>query len=245
MTRWRAACSHLGISLAIAGAVAAIVYFVWYPPPYFSVAGGSKLMLLILAVDVVIGPCLTLAVFRAGKKGLGFDLSVIALLQLVAFCYGISVIAEARPIFVVAAVDRFNVVSANQITDEDLALGNAPEFKERSWSGPRLVGATAPKDKTFELAESASSGRDIEKIPQYYVPFEQVAETLFAHAKPLAELNDRLPQTADQISHFAAEHGESVDGLLYVPLKGRLESATMVLSAKTKRPIGALDINPW
>ncbi len=89
MSRWKAAAAHLGISLFIAGIVASVIYFVWYPPPYFTVSGGSNLMLLIMAVDVVLGPCLTLAVFRSGKKGLKLDLTIIAFLQLVAFCYGL------------------------------------------------------------------------------------------------------------------------------------------------------------
>ena len=94
MSRWKAAGIHIGISLIIAAIVGSVIYFVWYPPPYFSVAGGSNLILLIMGVDVVVGPCLTLVVFRAGKRGLAFDLAVIAVLQVIAFCYGLAVITR-------------------------------------------------------------------------------------------------------------------------------------------------------
>src|SRR5689334_12196169 len=107
MTRWKAAGIHLGISLVIALLVGSVIYFVWYPPPFFTVSGGNTLMLLIMGVDVVIGPALTLAVFRVGKWGLKFDLSVIAILQFAAFCYGLYIIAAARPVFLVAETDRF------------------------------------------------------------------------------------------------------------------------------------------
>src|SRR5579883_2514332 len=107
MNRFQAASMHLGISLAIAALVGCLIYFVWYPHPYFQVAGGSTLMLLIMGVDIVIGPLLTLVVYRAGKRGLGFDLACISLLQACAFFYGLSVIAQARPVFVVARFDRF------------------------------------------------------------------------------------------------------------------------------------------
>ncbi len=102
-----------------------------------------------------------------------------------------------------------------------------------------------PKDKTYELAQSALAGRDIEKIPKYYVPFEQVEESLLKHAKPLSELGTKFPQDAGLISRFAADHGDSVEDLSYVPLQGRVGSATMVISIKTQRPIGAIPIDPW
>jgi len=53
---------------------------VWYPPPLFQLLGGFELLLLIVAVDIALGPLLTLVVFKSGKKRLKFDLSVIALL---------------------------------------------------------------------------------------------------------------------------------------------------------------------
>ena len=46
------------------------------------------LILLMIGVDVVIGPLLTLIVFDPKKKHLKFDLVVIAALQLAALAYG-------------------------------------------------------------------------------------------------------------------------------------------------------------
>ena len=116
ISRWKAAGLHLLISVFVAILAGSLIYFVWYPPPYFKVAGGNNLMLLIMGVDVVVGPLLTLTIFKAGKKGLRFDLTVIALLQITAFCYGLRVIALARPVFVVAAVDRFVLLPPMTLT---------------------------------------------------------------------------------------------------------------------------------
>ena len=247
MSRWKAAGIHLSISLIVATLVGSLIYFVWYPPPYFTVAGGSKLMLLIMSVDVVIGPLLTLAVFRTGKKGLKFDLTVITLLQLSAFCYGFNVITGVRPVFIVAQLDRFVPVSANQLDDVDLAQASRPEFATRSWTGPRLAAAIMPTDlkEADAILSSGLRGKDIDKYPKYYVPYPQAADDLLKRAHPLAELIKKQPQQAEQIQGFIDSSGENPSDLVYLPLEGRVDSYTMVLSRRTKQPLTALAVDPW
>jgi len=246
MSRWKAAGTHLTISLVIATLVGSVIYFVWYPPPYFTVAGGSKLMLLIMGVDVAIGPVLTLAVFKPGKKGLKIDLAVIALLQIAAFCYGLNVIAQARPIFIVINLTQFfTPVYANDLSNADLAAA-APEFSRRSWTGPVLVGTILPTDthEKNDLVLSAAAGKDIDKFPKYYVPYAQVAVAALAKAKPLSELAARSPQNRSIIDAFL-KNGQNSDDLVYLPLHGRTSEFSMILSRSAQRPIGAVEIDPW
>lgn len=247
MSRWKAAGLHLLISVIVAALTGSLIYFVWYPPPYFRIAGGSTLMPLIMGVDVILGPFLTLAVFKAGKKGLKFDLTVIALLQIAAFCYGMHTIAVARPVFVVAETDRFVVVAGNQLDDKDLADAKQAEFSTRSWTGPRLVGAVAPKKgaQALSIAMSAMAGKDIDKLPKFYVPYSQVAEAMMAHSHPLAALIAKRPTQATRINDLVAASSTNIAALAYVPLQGRLESFTMVLSTQTRQPVAALAIDPW
>jgi len=247
MSRWRASGIHLLISVGIALTVGSLIYFVWYPPPYFEVAGGNTLMLLIMGVDVVIGPLLTLAVFKSGKRGMRFDLIVIALLQATAFCYGLHVIAIARPAFVVAEVDRFVLVAANELDDKDLNEAVQPQFATRPWTGPRVVGARVPEKgrEGLDIAMSGLAGKDVDKLPKYYVSYDQTAEKIMAHARPLETLLDKQSAQGVVVRHFAERSGEDISDLAYVPLKGRLQSYAMVLSRKTKRPLTALPVDPW
>ena len=248
MSRWKAASLHLLVSLVIAIATGSLIYFVWYPSPYFQVSNGSNLMLLLMGVDVAIGPLLTLIVFKIGKKGLRFDLVVIAILQIVAFCYGIHVITEARPVFVVAENDRLVVVAANQLDDEDLVEGKQTEFATRSWRGPRLVGTDVPKSgPQYDaiLHSTLAFGKDVDRLPKYYLPYAQVADKLLVHAKPLTALIKQQPQHAETIERFIANSGEAATELVFVPLQGQQTDFTMVLSAVTKQPLGVLAIDPW
>jgi len=165
MSRWKAAAIHSSISAAIACAAAALM-FIWFSP-YFRAAGAPELILLLVGVDVCVGPLLTLIIFRSGKRGLLFDLACIGVLQTAALVYGLYVMSQSRPVFLVAAVDRFELIAANEISDSDLADGQEPQFRSRSWWGPRVVGVALPTDLEArnDLVFSGAGGRDIQNLP--------------------------------------------------------------------------------
>ena len=130
-TRWQAAGTHLLISVAIAAVALFVLLRVWYPPPLFTAEGGNELLFMLVAVDVVIGPLITLIVFKSGKPGLRFDLSVIALLQACALACGSYTMFVARPVFIAFIVDRFEIVRANDIDPADFAQAPNPAFRWR------------------------------------------------------------------------------------------------------------------
>ena len=84
MSRYTASATHFALSVLIGAILLALFWFVWYPAPMLLAIGGHEIFLLILGIDVVLGPLLTLIVFRSGKKSLKFDLAVIALMQVAA-----------------------------------------------------------------------------------------------------------------------------------------------------------------
>ena len=248
MSRWKAAGIHLSISVLIGLVVLTLLFLVWYPSPYFKASGGQELTLILLGVDLVLGPLLTLVVFKAGKKSLRFDLSVIAVLQLSALLYGLHVIVQARPAFIVAAIDRFNMVAANDIEPEDLAKGSKPEFSTLSWTGPRLVAARLPEDpalRTEIMFAAGGGGADIEMRPITYVDYADQAKALLARAKPLSELRARKPAVVGTLDAWLKDNGRDETSLAWVPLETRNASLTMLLDAESGAVVDALAIDPW
>jgi hypothetical protein len=247
MNRWKAASTHLSISLVLATAIGALLYFLWFPSPYFIAAGASKLIMVLMGVDIGIGPLLTLIVASPHKsrKLLRLDLSVIAAMQMIAFAYGVHVIAAARPVFVVAAIDRLVLVSANDLDDADLAQGSEPAFRSRSWTGPVLVGALPPKgNESIQIAEQAiSSGKDIDRLPRFYVPYDQVIDKLMHRAKPLSQLKNATGYQRKQLEQLQA--GADGGRLLALPLERGDNDYTAIISPETRRPMIILPINPW
>ena len=84
MTKIKAALIHLFISIIVIGLFFAMVYFIWYPKPFFDISGVIEPFKLLIFVDVIVGPLLTLIVYKKGKKNLKLDISIIAVFQLVA-----------------------------------------------------------------------------------------------------------------------------------------------------------------
>jgi hypothetical protein len=245
MSRWKAAGIHLAVTASVAILIGALLFGLWYPPPFFGACGADRLMVLMLAVALVLGPLLTLIVFKAGKWGMTFDLVAIACVQLLALGYGLEVTARSRPVFLVGAVDRYVVVASDMVTDADLAKGPQPDFRSRSWTGMRLAGARIPDEQARErLVEAAMAGRDIQNFPEYYVPYPAVATVLAARAKPLDALRAR-PGAASLIDGWLAASHRDPGSVAWLPLVARAHDLSMLLDRSTGAPLEALPIDPW
>lgn len=247
MSRWKAASIHLSISVFVGLLVLALLFLVWYPQPYFNAAGGQALIIILLGVDIVLGPLLTLVLFKSGKKNLALDLCLIATIQASALIYGLYVIAQARPVFIVAAVDRFEVVSANTLDAAELAKGSEPEFRQLSWSGPRLVAAKLPvdADKRSDLLFSSLAGKDIQAFPEFYVAYAEEAPNLLKRAHPLAGLRQSKPDCATLITNWLKKHQRDESDIVWLPITAKKAALTMLLDAKTGATLDALPIDPW
>ncbi|WP_313056119.1 hypothetical protein [Pseudomonas lopnurensis] len=91
--RIKAFLMHLAVSAVIALLAVLLVFHIWYPAPLHEALGVTHIFLLLLLADVILGPLLTLVVFKIGKKTLIMDLAVIACLQLAALAYGLWTVA--------------------------------------------------------------------------------------------------------------------------------------------------------
>jgi hypothetical protein len=247
-SRLRAALVHFLICLCIAAAVLLLMLQFWYPHPYFEASGALRLALIVIGVDVVVGPVLTFVVFKRGKKKLKFDLSVIAALQLTALAYGIHVVYVARPVFLVFAIDQFEIVAANDVDPDSLAKVRDRPFGTLSLTGPTLVGAQIPQDQKEKeriLLSTLRTGRDLAQMPQYYLPYEQLKLGAAARAKPLEHLRKRHPEAEAQL-HAAEQRARdrSIE-LAYLPVVGRMRDLTALVDRRTGELFELVQVDPW
>ncbi len=245
--RWKASGLHLALSAAIGVAVVALMLALWYPQHYFAAMGGATLIILLIGVDVVIGPLITLIIFDPKKKSLRFDLAVIALLQVSALVYGCVVMFTSRPVYSVFVIDRFEVIAANAIEEESRQKA-APEFSSLPLTGPKVVGAREPADpkrKTDIVIAAGNGGPDLANMPDLYVPYPDVRQDAARAAKPLAELAKRQPHDAPVIRSFIAGSGRAEDGIGFVPMKARNRDMAVVVDKKSGDIVGFVPVNPW
>ncbi len=244
LSRWKASGIHLLASAVIAAALVTVMLTVWYPWPLFAIAGGSGLMIILVGVDVVLGPLITLIIFRAGKKGLKYDIMFIAALQLAALAYGVYAVYSVRPAYLVYVIDRFDLVTAIDLEEADLAKARRDEFKHLPLGGPRYVAVTMPQDPTErqKIMESGLAGKDINLFPEYYLPYESQARVALGQAKSIAKLQERDPAA---VKEFLASSGRTADSLRFLPLRYRRGDGVVLLDAGTGMPVKILQIEPW
>src|SRR5690606_33017116 len=134
------------ISILIALIVVGAVFFAWYPAPLSTAVGVTQIFLMMLAIDVIIGPLLGCLVYKESKKTLKFDLTDIIAIQIAALCYGVFSIEQGRPVWLAYNVDRFELVRKNEIINEHLDQAQS-QFQKTSWLQPQYVTVEFSRDK--------------------------------------------------------------------------------------------------
>ena len=228
----KAAFVHFLGSICVASVAALLVLWVWYPHPYGLLSGGRHLFLLLMGVDVVCGPLLTLVLFNPTKprRELLTDMALVVCIQLAALAYGLYTAQEARPLFLVHEVDRFRVVTAGDYGDVDVrgAIGRlAAPLRPHLLRGPVTVGIREPKDAQEHqqvLMESVSGGRDYAQRPEFYLPYDAAyAPRALARARPLQAFAQHYPATASAVADLLGKQGVPMDGALFLPVLHKQE----------------------
>ena len=222
----RASLLHLSGSVLVATLAAALVFGLWFPYPYRELAGGRALFLLIIAVDVVCGPLLTLVLYDPAKPRpeLWRDLGLVILIQLAALGYGLHVVWQARPVYLVQEVDRFKVIALPELDAAKVA--RLPKDLQPAWmGGPHTVAIRAPKDiqeRNSVTLESAQGGRDYAERPEFYLPYEgEAALKSLQRAKPLSVFLQKHPTQETAARELIAEKRLDIAQLHYLPVVGR------------------------
>jgi len=243
MSRWKASGINLLLSCAVVGAVLAFMVSVWFRWPLFTLAGGAGIALILAGVNVTLGPLLTLIVFKPGKKGLKFDLTFIAVVQLAALAYGLHVVYVARPVYLVFAVDRFVLVRAADLDPDDVAKAIDPQFRSLPLGSPSYVAAVLPSDfkERTDLLFSGLGGKDVELFPRYYAPYELHAQKAVERGREIAILEKRDPAA---VRGFLDSAGRSPGSVKFLPLRARVDAAVMI-DAATGAPLGIVKVDPW
>ncbi len=246
--RFKAGGIHLLLSVTLAMVAAALVFGVWYPYPYRDISGGRNLFLLLVSVDVVLGPLITFTIFdrRKPRKELLRDLTFVGLVQMAALAYGLWSVFVARPVHLVFEVDRFRVVHAVDVADNPQRKAS-PAIVALPWTGPTMLTMRPFKDdkeRTEAMFEDVQ-GLPIAFRPDLWQPYAAGVEQVRTRAKPVAELRARLAARASEIDMAIAATKIPADGLVYLPVMGRDKFWTAFLDALTLDVVGFMPLDPY
>jgi len=236
----------LAISLGVAILAGLLVFGIWYPYPYREISGGRELFLILVAVDVILGPLITLAIFNRSKpfKELRRDLVIVVMLQLAALGYGMWTVFVARPVHMVFEVHRFRVVHALDVPTHLLSkapagLDTMPVF------GPTLL-STRPFKDSQEQADATLAdlgGMTLGARPDFWQPYEAAKAQVLESAKPISELKRQFPEQAVEIDKAVATTGKAADALLYATLVGRKSFWTVLVDKESARVLAFIPLD--
>ncbi len=233
---------HLSISMLIALCVVGLVFFIWYPSPLSTAVGVTHIFLMLLVIDVILGPLLGLLVYKDGKKTLKLDLSVIILIQIAALCYGVFSIEQGRPAWLVYNVDRFEVVRNNEIIEDNISQA-LPQYQQPSWFKPQFVGVAFAKDnnvRSDEMFQELFAGISISQKPERYVPLIEVKTQIQQRAQNL----ELLKQFNDQqsVQKILAKYPKAD---AWLPLKANAVDMVVLVNKESASIIKIVDLRPW
>ena len=244
--RLKASSIHFGISLVVAMLAAVLVFWLWYPYPYREISSGRELFMLVVTVDVILGPLITFAVFSHVKPWpvLRRDLAFVVTVQLCAVVYGLWTVCVARPVHMVFEIDRFSVVHAMDIPVDSLPKAPA-DVEALPLTGPTLLSLRPFKNNAEKTDATLAElqGLALAARPDFWQSYAAGAADVLRAARPVRQLKERFPVQSPMLDDAIAKTGRKLEELVYVPLVGRKLFWTVLLDSKTADVVGfvALD----
>ena len=233
---------HVLISAVIVCVVLSLIKNFYYPNFLFASVGASRLFQLIFFVDIILGPVLTLIVFKPGKKGLFLDITVIATVQIAAMAYGVYSLHAGRPAYISFVVDRFEVVQANKVSTKNRF--DKLQFNER-YLTCRLVHAALPEDVELRndfMFERMSGGPELSESAHLYQPISSAKSIILNKAVQISNLD---ADTKQQLVANLKTIKEPISNFGVLPITGSKADFTALINLDSGKIVRVVRFDPW
>jgi len=246
LSRYKASLIHLFISAILVGSVVGIIYWSWYPEPTFGIVGVLPIMLMLMGIDLILGPLLTLVVYKHGKPGLKFDLSVIALVQIIALVYGAHTLYEEQPHYLVFAIDRVEFVAQKDI---DPLVMRFDESQTEHFAGLVQIYAKRPEDpQDYQqyLNSVITEGQpDLERRPEFWEPWSVGSDVIEQQVRPIEDIEPASAQERENLDQAIEDYAGDHPSLGLLPIGGIEKDVGLLIDRDSLEIIDVVYANPW
>ena len=230
-SRLKASGIHLCFSIAIFIAALYFIVFHWYPVPHFTSNGGWQGVRIMLFVDIVLGPFLTLLLVNPNKsvKAIVFDLSIILTIQLCAFVWGIYAVHSQRPLAISFWDGQFYPVLQGDMKTQE---AEQQQLEGLSDQRPAIVYTRQPA--TADEKTGVTTFGFVEGMNEYQLVFlfdplkPHIGELFTASADYLSDSSEQFNANKDA---WLAQEGLDETGLAFVPFNGRYGKSVLIFSS--------------
>jgi hypothetical protein len=226
--RLKALGLHLLASTVVLSSILGALYLGWYRWPGWHLADVVHVVIVMVGVDVVVGPLLTFVIARSTKprRELTRDIAMIVAVQLVALVYGTVSLWHGRPLYYAFSENVLQLVQAYDIDAQEIALARQQkaELAPHWYSLPRWIWAPLPQnpDERKKIVTSAIvGGDDVISMPRYFKPWEQGLPALRTQLKKVDNVGYFAPADKKVLKERMRAAGLSTDQLNSMPLTGR------------------------
>lgn len=230
---------HLVISLIVVLSVYMFIHLLWYPSPLFKATDAGRIFIIILIVDLILGPLLTFVVYKKNKKTLRMDLTIIVLIQLIALGYGLYSVYQARPVWIAYVVDRFELIRANDIIENEAQLYILPKF------GPAYIYVDLARlnasEKLDTILDETTYNISPAQRPKFYNKYDLAKPLIIEKSQDLMLLND---YNQPNVVKAVLQKYPQADSFL--PLKANAVDMTVLIDRKNNgKVVVVADLRPW
>lgn len=235
----KAFATHLAISLFIVLAVYVLVQLLWYPAPLFKATDAGRIFIIILIVDLILGPLLTSVVYKKNKKTLRMDLTIIVLIQLIALGYGLYSVYQARPVWIAYVVDRFELIRANDIIENEAQLYILPKF------GPEYIYVDLARlnasEKLDTILDETTYNISPAQRPKFYNEYDLAKPLIIKNSQNINLLSDY--NNPIEVKNIVKKYSKADS---FLPLKANSADMTVLIDTKNKgKVVQIVDLRPW
>jgi hypothetical protein len=135
------------------------------------------------------------------------------------------------------------VATANEIDPNEVSN---KQLLKSTLAGPQITFAKMPENpkEAADILFGAFAGKpDIDKLPQYFEPYNQHLDDIFANSIDLTKLLAK-EETKKEFEKFFSHHGNKGD-FAYLPLEGKSKDVIWAFNKKTGKPAGIINIDPY
>ncbi|MDP3858244.1 MAG: hypothetical protein Q8Q73_10855 [Stagnimonas sp.] len=233
-TKFKALGTHLGISGLLVAVALWLMLVRWLPTPLFHTDGGGIGLKLIVLVDLVLGPLLTFVVFDPAKsrRALGLDFTVIALVQLGAYGYGLHNVHAVRVQALAYYEGAFHTVTPAVLAEQVIEPGGWQPLGARA---PYLVDTREPAndDEAGGVGSYALvSGLEPYQLHFLYRPYAEAARQHWSRGWSLAALERQQPEVAAKARAWLQDRDLAAESVRFYRVEGYFENAALVIDAQ-------------
>lgn len=238
--RLKAFSLHLLSSAAVLTLILGCLYFGWYRWPGWYLTEVTRVVFVMICVDVVLGPTLTLIIANVNKprRELTRDIGIIVAVQLCALVYGAVSLWDGRPLYYAFSENVLQLVQAYDIDPKEAKLGREqnPALAPHAYSLPRWIWAPLPQDPEEAqkvVAAAMSGGDDVISMPRYFKPWEAGLPSLRSQLKKVDDVGYFAKSEKKLLKEKMKAAGVPDDQPNAIPLTGRGHPLLAVFDPET------------